>query len=69
MADAEGRRVFVEASLGALPQYERLGWRVMDKLTFSMEDEEVKEGRVKEEERVKEQERAKEEERRGLVGL
>jgi len=51
MADAEGRRVFVEARLAALPLYERLGWRVIDKLTFPMEDEEVKERRVKDEER------------------
>lgn len=49
MADAEGRRAFLEVSLAALPVYGRLGWRVIDKLAFSIDDEEVEEGRMKEE--------------------
>lgn len=52
MADREGRRCYIEATRPGFPVYEKLGWKTVEVLHFSLDEEDVKAGRVKEEDRV-----------------
>lgn len=53
VADREGRRVYIEATKPGKPVYEKLGWKTVEVLHFeSLDAEDVKAGRIKEEDRV-----------------
>lgn len=52
MADREEKKCYIEATRPGLPVYERLGWKTVEILHFSVDEEDVKAGRVKEEDRV-----------------
>lgn len=51
MADREGKKVYIEATKDGFPVYERLGWKVIDRITLTLDEEDVRSGKVKDEER------------------
>lgn len=51
MADREGRRTYIEATRPGRPVYEKLGWKTVEILKLSLDEEDVQAGRVKEEDR------------------
>lgn len=51
MADREGKKAYIEATKPGRPVYERLGWKVIDRITLSLDEEDVNSGKIKDEDR------------------
>lgn len=44
MADAEGRKAYIEATAAGFPVYKKLGWKVIDKLEFDIDEKDLVKG-------------------------